>query len=186
MKKQFLLLVAIISLSTSVSFAQKFAGGVHLGFSTLKGDLSGGGLNWILEGKYFVTENLAVGAEYNSSIMKAKGDLFSGWYGGKQFLAKAEYFLGDKKVKPYAGLGLGYASVATPEVTVGTKVYPAIKKGGFGLSPRLGLMLGNFALEFQYNIAGRTPKETGVAQADKKFNFMTFNVGYIYTFDLKN
>ncbi len=186
MKKQLLLLVALVCISFATASAQKFAGGAHLGFSKLKGDLSGGGLNWIIDGRYFITDNFTVGAEYNSSVMKAGGDLFSGWYGGKQFLAKAEYFLGDKKVKPYAGLGLGYASVETPTITVGSTVYEPAKRGGFSLSPRLGLMLGSFALEFQYNIAGKTPLETGVDQADKKFNFMTFNLGYVYTLDLND
>ncbi len=186
MKKQLTLLVTLVCISLGTVSAQKFAGGAHLGFSKLNGDLSGGGLNWILDARYFITDNFTAGVEYNSSVMKAGGDLLSGWYGGKQFLVKADYFLGSKKVKPYAGLGLGFASVETPEVTVGTKVYPAVKRSGFGLSPRLGLMLGNFALEFQYNIAGKTPIETGVDQADKKFNFITFNLGYVYTLDLND
>lgn len=177
--------MAVVCLSLNASFAQKVAGGAHLGFSKLTGDLGGGGLNWILDAKYYLSDKLAVGAEYNSSGMIATGDGDLGIFGGKQFLAKAEYYFTDKKVRPYAGLGLGLAQVSTPEVTVnGSVAYAKVKKNNFSLSPRLGIMLGNFGVEFQYNLAGKTPKETSLGQADKGFSFWTLNLGYVYTLDL--
>jgi hypothetical protein len=51
MKKQILLLMAVVCLSLNASFAQKIAAGAHVGFSKLTGELGGGGLNWILDAK---------------------------------------------------------------------------------------------------------------------------------------
>lgn len=186
MKKQLLFLAALCFFSINfVSAQKKIAVGGHLGFSKLTGDLSGGGLNWILDAKYYLKENITVGAEYNSSIMKAAGgSLLDGFYGGSQFLAKGEYYFTTTKVRPYAGLGLGFAKVETPEYSSGgTVVYPSISRTGFSLSPRLGVMLGKFAVEFQYNVAGKTPKETDVQQANKNFNYWTLNLGYVYPFE---
>ncbi len=192
MKKQILLLMAVVCLSTSASFAQKIAAGAHVGFSKLTGDLGGGGLNWILDAKYFLSDKLAVGAEYNSSGMIATdggGLLDAGIFSGKLFVAKAEYYFTDKKVSPYAGLGLGYSRISAPEYSItsggNTTTYPEIPKNNFGISPRLGVKLGNFGVEFQYNIAGKSAVESGPTYGGKKFNFWTLNLGYVYTLDLR-
>jgi opacity protein-like surface antigen len=196
MKKQLLLLVAIVCLSVSASFAQKLAFGGHVGFSKLtsKEIGRGGGLNYLLEGRYFLTPQLSVGAEYASSafltfIIDAAGEELTDaeLFGNKQFNLKANYNFLDKKVTPYVSVGLGYSGIKTPEYSVnGQVVSESVSKAGFGISPRLGLKLGGFNIEYQYNLGAKTPVVAGSSFSDKKFNFWTINLGYVYTLDMND
>jgi Outer membrane protein beta-barrel domain len=190
--KIFKLLVCAIFLSCPAFAQHKIGFGGGLGFSRLTGDLGdngGFGFMYGLEGKYFLTDKLAVGALYNDNILAYSEEsnlLGIGSYGNTQVLALAEYFFLTKNFRPYVGVGLGYSQINTPEITITsggqTSTIASEKKGNFGVAPRLGFMLKNFGLEFAYNLSGRTPKSElqNAASGDKKFSFTTFKLKYVY------
>lgn len=176
--------------------AQKIALGAGIGMAKLTGELGEGGsfgLNYFLEGKYFLTDQFNVGLEVNSSGIAFGNEgsvLGVAAYGSREFLAKAEYFFLDSKVTPYAGLGLGLSRISTPEQTYTinseTTTIPSESKVNLGISPRVGLMLGGFGIEFTYNLAGKTPisEFSNVTASDKTFNYYTVVLKYAFSFDL--
>ncbi len=172
----------------------KISIGGGLGVGRFTGDLGEDGsfgLSWNLEANYFLNSKLSAGLAYSSNALGYGNDdalLGVSFYGGTLVMAKADYFFTEKKVRPYVGLGLGLSKVETPEIEISsggqTSTIPSESRTNFGLSPRLGLMLGNFGIEFAYQIAGKTPKSTiqNVATADKAFNFYTIGLKYVYPF----
>jgi hypothetical protein len=194
----FSLLAIILLATTSLSAQRKFAGGVGLGASKLTGDLGKGGsfgLNYYVEAKYFITEKITGGIEYNSAAVGYANEealLGVSFYGNTSFFAKGEYFLTKSKVRPYVGLGLGVAKLSTPELSgtdangASVVLVPEESKFNLGVSPRIGLMIKNFGIEFAYNIAGKTPNSTtfNVATNNKPFNFYSINLKYSYPFEL--
>ena len=192
--KYFNIFAFLLFIANSIS-AQKIGLGAGFGFSRLTGELGdngGFGLMYGLEGSYFLTDKLAVGAEWNRSaiVYKDESDLVDfGAYGNTQLLLKGDYFLLTKKFRPYAGLGLGFSQIVTPEITIGSgstsTTIESEKKGNFGIVPRAGFMIGGFGFEFDYSLNGRTPKSENqnVVAADKPFNFYTIKLKYIYDFE---
>lgn len=187
----------LILVVAGVSAQHKVGLGAGLGFARLTGDLGengGFGFTYGLEGKYFLSPKLAVGAEYNSNILvyKEESNLIDiGAYGNSQYLAKGEYFLMNKKFRPYVGLGLGFSQIETPEITitgddgVSSVAVPAEKKGNFGVVPRLGFMIGGLGVEFDYNFSGKTPKSEyqNVGSANKSFTYYNIKLKYVYDFE---
>lgn len=199
MKRKFLSLIICLAFFAAPLLAQdkiidKIAVGAGLGFCRLTGDLGeqgGLGLTYGLEGKYFLTEKFAAGLLFNRNglIYKADDNFLSiGNYGNLQVMALAEYFLSTKKVRPYAGLGVGFSRISTPEITIQsgsqTTTIESEQKGNLGFAPRVGLMLGGFGIEFDYNLSGRTPKSVNqnVSASDKPFNFYAIRLKYVVGF----
>ena len=192
MLNRFLFTTSLVILGFMSLSAQKIGFGAGLGFARLTGVLGeqgGFGLVYGLEGKYYLNSKIAVGAEYNSAVLVYKEEsnfVDVGAYGNTQYLLKGEYYLLTKKFRPYAGLGLGFSQIATPEITISsgtsTTTIPSEKKGNFGIVPRLGFMIGGFGFEFDYNLNGRTPKsvDQNVSSADKPFNYYTVKLKYVY------
>jgi hypothetical protein len=168
-----------------------------LGGSKLSGELGKNGsfgINYLLEGKYFLKENLSVGLIYDASIIGYKNEgstLGVSAYTPVLWQAKADYYWGSKKIKPYVSLGLGLAKVATPEITFldaqgnvnGT--IPSEKKWNVAFSPRLGVLLGkNWSVEFAFNVAGKTPTTIyqNITSGNKPFNYSTLAFKYARKF----
>lgn len=189
----FLTFLFVAAFSATSTAQNEFAGGAGLGGTKLTGDLGKGGsfgFNYYLEGKYFVTEHLAAGLEYNSAAVGYVDENSStgmSYYGNKSFFAKGEYFLTTGKVRPYVGAAIGLSHLRTPEFiyTSGGKkhVIPSETKMNVGISPRLGLMLGRFGMEFNYTFSGKTPNTTvlNVSSSNKAFNFYAITFKYIYS-----
>lgn len=195
----FLLLVGIITL-TQQAHAQKgkitATGG--LGASKLHGELGQNGsfgLNYLLHGAYFLTDNVSVGLTYDASIIgyKNPNSRFSGIsaYTPVLWQATGSYYFGAGKVKPYASLGLGAAKISTPELTVtdaqGNVLInlPAENRWNLAISPRLGIQFGKkFSLDYAFNYAGKTPLSTiqNITSGGKAFNFSTIALKYAYNF----
>ncbi len=176
--------------------AQKIALGGGLGGAKLTGDLGEGGsfgLQYLLEGKYFFTDQLAAGLEYNGNAIAFGNDggLFGvSAYGATLYLAKGEYFLTKGTVQPYVGLGLGLGQISTPEITIsdgsgGSSTIPSESSFNLAVSPRLGVQISSFALEFAYNFSGKTPKSElqNTSVADMPFNFFNITVKYNYLYE---
>lgn len=196
MKNRFFTTAFFLVLAVAgVSAQHKIGLGGGLGFARLTGDLGengGFGFTYGLEGKYFLSPKLAVGAEYNSNVLVYKEEsnfIDIGAYGNTQFLAKGEYFLMTKKFRPYVGLGVGLSQIETPEITIttdsGTSTIPSEKKSNFGIVPRLGFMIGGFGVEFDYNLSGKTPKSEyqNVNAANKSFTYYNIKLKYVYDFE---
>lgn len=198
MKKHFFLIALSLALLTNLNAQDhQLAIGAGLGASFLTGDLGENGsfgINYSLEGKYFLTDQLPVGLEYTSHAIGYGDDssLFGvSAYGATIVLAKAEYIPFSSKVTPYAGFGIGIARIETPEITFtnsdGTpSTIPSEGKTNLALSPKAGLALGNFKIEFAYNIAGKTPETEyiNVEESDQPFNPWNLSFKYIYPFEL--
>jgi outer membrane protein W len=192
--KLFSILVVMTLFSVAVNAQNKYGVGASVGFSRLTGDLGkngGFGFMYGLEGKYYLTEKLAVGLQYNSNalIYKDSSNLLGvGTYGNRQILAFGQYYFTTGKVRPYAGLALGYSGIKTPEITItsGTQTskIASEKKANLGIVPSVGLMIKNFGIEFAYNLSGKTPKSElqNVSSANKPFTFYTFRLKYVAEF----
>jgi hypothetical protein len=194
--KLFSILVVMTLFSVAVNAQNKYGVGASVGFSRLTGDLGkngGFGFMYGLEGKYFLTEKLAVGLQFNSNglIYKDSINLLGvGTYGNRQVLAFGQYFFTTGKVRPYGALALGYSGIKTPEISTidsnggQTLVIPSEKKANLGIVPSVGLMIKNFGIEFAYNLSGKTPKTEyqNVTSANKPFTFYTFRLKYVAEF----
>jgi len=192
MKNVLMLTIFFAMLSTINLNAQRAASvGVGGGMSSLTGDLGEQGsigINYLVHGDYFITDNFTVGLEYNGSAIALKSEeAFVGisGYGADLVMATTQYFFGDGNVKPFVGIGLGAARISTPELTIGTETIESDRKMNFGVSPRAGVKFGNWGLAFSYNIAGKTPvaDQINVAFSDKKFTFWTIGLTYDYPFE---
>lgn len=196
MKKVLLAFATILTLSTTAVQAQKIGAGAFVSFARMTGDLganSGFGFSYGLEGKYFLKPRIAVGLRYQETgvVYKDEGNALDfGVYGNTQYTARGEYFFLTGKFRPFAGLGIGLSSVVTPEITMvdaagnESVVTPEEKRNNFGIVPSAGFMIGNFGLEANFNVAGKTPKSTAqnVNFGNKSFNFYNISAKYIYTF----
>ena len=187
----FLTLIFAFFLTLNLNAQRTASVGVGGGVSSLTGDLGDQGsfgVNYLVHGDYFLTDNFTVGLEYNGSAIALKSEeSFVGisGYGADLVMATSHYFIGDGKVKPFVGIGLGVARVSTPEITIGTETIESDRKMNFGISPRAGVKFGNWGLAFSYNIAGKTPvaDQINVAFSDKKFTFWTVGLTYDYPFE---
>ena len=187
----FLTLVFALFLTLNLNAQRTVSVGVGGGVSSLTGDLGDQGsigLNYLLHGDYFLTDNFTVGLEYNGSAIALKSEeAFVGisGYGADLVMGTAQYFIGNGNVKPFVGIGLGVARVSTPEITIGSETIESDRKMNFGISPRAGVKFGNFGVAFSYNIAGKTPiaDQVNVAFSDKKFTFWTIGLTYDYPFE---
>ena len=134
---------------------------------------------------------LAVGVEGNFNLHgyeDANEDIK--FRGASLYLAKAEYYFMDNSFSPFAGLGLGLASIERPEVTAtdgsgnSVVVLEEEKQINFAISPRVGFVAGGFHMEFIYNLAGKEPEIEGLDEDPFKYNFWTISLGYRYNFEL--
>lgn len=188
----FLTFMLTLLFTFNLSAQHTIQGGVGGGISSLTGDLGeqgSFGLNYLLHGDYFLTDNFTVGLEYNGSAIALKSEeSFIGisGFGADLVLATANYYIGDGNVKPFVGIGLGGSRISTPEITIGTETIESDRQMNFAVSPRAGVKFGNFGLGFSYNIAGKTPiaDQINIAFSDKKFTFWTLGLSYSHVFEL--
>lgn len=159
MKK--LLLVALgVILFTGVSMAQTykpFKLGLGLGYA--KPSDGGGGILFDIEPAYRINDDLAVGLRIGWAVMAKVS------YDGSEADASAnasytvngQYYLMDGKVRPYAGVGLGIFSLAS--VSANSTSSGADVGSKFGFYPRIGLDIGHFNFNLDYNIIPATTAE---------------------------
>ena len=195
MLNKFLFTTSLIFLSFVSISAQKIDFGAGFGYSRLTGELSKDGsfgLMYSLEGSYFLTGKLAVGAEWNRSsvIYKDEESYFDlGAFDNTQLLLKGDYFLLTNKFRPYAGIGIGLSQIVTPAISFltssGRVTLASEKKRNTGIVPRAGFMVGGFGFEFNYSLNGRTAtsENRNFSAADKPFNFYTIKLKYVYDFE---
>lgn len=119
------------------------------------GDLSGYGIGGFVEPKFNATDRIAVGARLEGSVlmgMQIAGseNVAVGMTSQAATLAKGEYFLSTRKVRPFIGLGAGmYTLASSGGGTSGANVSAGRY---FGVAPQLGVNLGGFRLAGTYHM----------------------------------
>lgn len=165
MKKVILSLLMVVGLfATNNLFAQeykKFKVGTGLFYSASMDDAFSSGIGLYVEPKYNITDNIAAGVYYGlaftGSVDAETGDVSAATV--TPILLTGEYYFNTKKVRPYAGIGLGFYNRAAIEITGETILTEenGVAEGGasnFGFAPKAGVLLGHFDLSLTYNVTG--------------------------------
>jgi outer membrane protein X len=125
------------------------------GSSVAVADRNGTGL--VVEIKEMVHDHLAIGGRVEVGVM------YGGHVGDDNAavsiamaacaLAKAEYYVGDGPIRPFAGLGLGAYSIGSETVDSGPMTAGVSTTTGryFGVAPEVGVDLGRVRLAVTYN-----------------------------------
>lgn len=169
MKKQVVLSLLLLTLTGAIKLhAQNvykpFKVDLSSGYSSPSsktGDISGG-LNFSLEPKYNITDQIAVGLKGEVALLVSGSS--SGNSGQVALLRNTsvtgEYYFTMTKVRPYAGLSLGFYTGTVFDAN--GKSYTGDSQ--FGFAPRAGLQFGHFRLGIEYNLV-------------KDSNFLSFKIG---------
>lgn len=152
-----------------------------------------GGFGAVVEPKFYVHDNVAVGLRLEGAVM------FGGSFGDDStsvdmgavgaVMAKGEYLLGTSTVRPFVGLGVGMFDIASQSVSAGPMTAGIDQKAGryFGLSPQLGIDLGRVRFAATFNTilgadievrqqVGDTVESTSFSQSYLTFE-MSFRFG---------
>lgn len=189
--KKLLLSVLFACTFVSMAFSQfeieNLYGGTTFGWAQPIGkftEIANGGLNYNIEAGYRIMDKLGVGLEYSSSATLGIGDSGVNIYGESSYLAKANYRFLDRRVSPYAALGLGLGRVSEPDLTINGETTVGAKAWGFSTVLEAGLDIRNFIVAYRFNYTGNTPKEPvfNPNGANIPVTMHQFVVGYIYKF----
>lgn len=149
-----------------------------------------GGFGAVIEPKFYVHDNIAVGARLEAAVMfggsidQASGDTSMDMGAVAAAAVKGEYLLGTGPIRPFAGLGLGVYDIGSQSIQAGPSTTGIDQKAGryFGLSPQLGIDLGRLRLAATYNMIVGADIEVhqmigGVEQtASFSQNYLTFEL----------
>jgi hypothetical protein len=130
---------------------KKFKVDVSLGFAIPQGSGTKGGLIFVIEPKYAVMEQLAVGlrlegaALANVDINGEKGDIRI----LASYLATGDYYFNNNKFRPFAGVGGGIFTMASFKIEDTNTEIPS--SSDFGFMARAGFEYGHFRLGVEYN-----------------------------------
>jgi outer membrane protein X len=118
-----------------------------------------GGFGAVIEPKWYVHDNIAIGARFEGAVMfggaidQMSGDTQMDMGGVASAMAKGEYLLGTAPIRPFAGLGVGVFDIASQSLAAGPTTTGIDQKAGryFGVSPQIGVDLGRLRLAATYN-----------------------------------
>ena len=173
--KQLALFILFAATLFSTSVSAQFLNRVKGDFLVAGAGLDNGfGFGASGEIKYFFTNSIAAGIKYEYLFtLGADSDEGTASIGGREsYLATGDYFLGKKKVRPFAGLTAGLHSVGILE-TNSTNILEVKEGKVFGFGPRLGLQLKRTRLAFEYNVI---PDNT--SKGIENQSFWTIKLGY--------
>ncbi|WPP48775.1 outer membrane beta-barrel protein [Catalinimonas niigatensis] len=153
------LLLSALSMMLVVSFAsaqdyKPFKLGLGLGFA--KPGNGGGGVLFDFEPAYRINDDIAVGLRIESAIMaKVSPDgSEASASANASYTLNGQYYLTSSKVRPYVGAGFGIFSLAA--VSVNDTNGEIAGGSEFGFYPRLGVDIGHFNINLDYNIISST------------------------------
>ncbi|PGH37380.1 MAG: hypothetical protein CRN43_21505 [Candidatus Nephrothrix sp. EaCA] len=154
-----------------------------LGFaSPAGGEGAKGGLTFYVEPKFHINDHITVGIRAGAAaLLKAPVDTNGKAIPGGSFsaagigsyLATGNYyfqFSEGGKFRPFAGIGLGYASAAGVSADSNAKSAAIEGKSGFGGMARVGFDVSHFCFNVEYTI---NPKTAGISN-----NYLGFNLGF--------
>ncbi|CCG99727.1 hypothetical protein FAES_1717 [Fibrella aestuarina BUZ 2] len=121
--------------------------------SSQSGTGNNGGINFSIEPKYNITDNIAVGVKVEGAVLaSAESSGITALAIVRATQLTGEYYVGESTVRPYVGLGLGlykgylYLSDSDESELI------AGETSQFGIAPRAGLQIGHFRLGLEYNL----------------------------------
>jgi hypothetical protein len=150
-----------------------------------------GGFGAVVEPKYLIHDNIAVGLHLEGAVQ------FGGSIGDNgatsmsvgavaATLAKGEYLLGTGSVRPFFGIGIGMFDIASQSVSTTSMNASVDQKVGrfFGIAPQLGVDLGHVRLAVTYNymlgadiIVEQSVNGT-MQTSSYSQNYLTFELGF--------
>lgn len=191
--------IALLSLGSSSAFADDmpsehyFPARVDVGLigTYLPTGLGGGGFGGVVEPKFLLTDNIALGFQFQGELS------FGGSVGADgtsvgigavaATLAKGEYlFTRHGNVRPFAGLALGLYDIASESVSAGSSNASVDQKAArtFGIQPEVGVDLGPVRLAVAYNLMLGTEVEVEqmvgntTTTASYSENYLMFELGF--------
>ena len=157
--------MSICAIAQSESDLKPFKVDVSFGYAMPGGEGSKGGGLFVVEPKYAVLSNLALGLRMEVAIVAR----FNGYNsngdpqdlsvkGAGGYLATADYYFSDNySFRPFAGAGAGIFSLASVETnSTSGEVSSGTKFGGL---IRAGFEVSHFRLGIEYNIVPKTTFE---------------------------
>ena len=168
MKKQLLILAALFmgasvnlhaqDANSTVTF-KKFKVDVSLGYAIpqVSGPGTKAGVLFAIEPKYAVMNDLSVGIRMEGAVMaNLSNDGSSGnAKANYSYLATADYYFSDKRLRPFLGAGAGiftFASVDLSGDSSNLNNIPVSSK--FGFMARGGIEYGHLRVGVEYNFVG--------------------------------
>jgi hypothetical protein len=154
MKRIIFTLLAIATLQVQ---AQRIQLDMGLGAALSLEDMKAGGISANLEPKFFITNSISVGLRlegdilFGGSISADTEQISVGMSSRAAQLLKGEYYITDRIIRPYTGLGLGRFTQANIGASSAGEA-SITASSSFGVAPELGIALGNFRLSAIYNV----------------------------------
>jgi outer membrane protein X len=153
--------------------------------------LGGGGFGGVVEPKFLLTDNIALGVQFQGALSFGGSISNAGTSVGigavAATLAKGEYlFTHHGNVRPFVGLGLGFYDIASESVSAGSSMASVDQKAArtFGVEPEIGVDLGAVRLAVAYNAMLGTEIEVhqtvGNAMTTTTYseNYLMFELGF--------
>lgn len=138
-------------------------------------ELKGGGIGLTGGLLYGITDKFSFGiaaegslSYFNLTTAEGGGSL-NAWYGGR---AVGEYYLTEKKVKPFIGAGIG--GLKTGSFAESSLNFSADETTRITLGPRAGILFGNFRISMEYSII---PQKISSITNDYNLRFIGFHLG---------
>ena len=153
MKKIIIMLLALAAMSLQ---AQRIQLDMGLGAALSLEDMKAGGISANIEPKFFITNNISAGLRLEGDVLfggsiSAGEQISVGMSSRAAQLLKGEYYITDRKARPYAGFGLGRFTQANLGASSAGEA-SITASSGFGVAPEIGIALGSFRLSAIYNI----------------------------------
>ncbi|RZS92480.1 hypothetical protein [Aquimarina brevivitae] len=178
--KKTVLVFAIALLGITTANAQ-FKIGFGAGYAVPAGDIADftdGGISAYLELGYGVNEQIDVTFLYSADVLVGADISEDGMTGSignvviASYLANGRYFFKEQGFRPYAGLGLGLASIGAIEVE-GASGNVTASTSNFAFRPALGFKYGVLNMNAAYLNAGKT--------GEASVSDISFNIGLLFT-----
>ncbi len=183
--KKLILLLSVSLFFTFVANAQNFKP-VKIGFSlgyTVPSD-GGGGILADFEPAYRINDQIAVGlrVEVATMIRNIVGVSQANISANGSYTINGIYYLMNSDFRPYVGLGLGLYSLASFSLNSSTVTAAIGASNEFGFYPRVGVDIGHFNFNLDYNIIPSTPAQviisSNTSDVKIKNSFLGIRVGF--------
>jgi len=150
-------------LFTTVNFFSKAQSSIFKPFQIGIGSGFSNGLALYIHPQYNLNDKLTIGLNLQSAIVATGINGSSGSASAVgTYQLTGVYHFSTEKVRPYVGLGLGLSNVGT--VAVSNSSAAADYGTKFGVTPKVGVKMGHFKLEAEYNILPSSTINTFVLQ----------------------
>lgn len=180
MKETCLVVLAFfVWLTAGAQDYRKFKFGMGLGYAAAS--QSNGGIAMYFEPMFRITDNIAVGTKFEyAGLATAKSTESSVNIGSLSI--NGQYYLSNKKFRPFIGAGLGFYSMAPMDLLLGFSLESVT---AFGFYPRIGFDLGHFNFTLDYNIISQKAPATitliGIpigTVAERDANYLGIKIGF--------